>query len=480
MTLPLHPRFHFMPISGWMNDPNGLVVLAGEYHLFYQHYPYSVDWGPMHWGHAVSRDLIRWEHLPIALSPDDDGMIFSGSAVVDWHDTAGFGREALVAIYTCHREPGHHETQCLAYSLNQGREWRKYPGNPVLPNPGLRDFRDPKVFWWQNRWAMVLAAGRQVLFYHSPDMKNWTLSGKFAIQPNQPNSVWETPDLFPLSIKETGETRWVLTLGVSDGGPAGGSASQYFIGHFDGQTFHPETPPHSPLWLDDGPDCYATQTWSDEPSGRRVLAAWLSNWRYARQTPPLPARGLLTLPRELSLTETTQGPRLAQKPISELAAFRETLFDHANFTLRPGQNPLADIRSTTLDLEMEVIPTAPRFGLRLRMGKDESTLLMVDFPARLLRLDRSRSGQVNFHPDFAAVHSAALPEFGEVLRLRIVLDNTSIEVFAADGQVALTELIFPSPENDGLELFTESGNLLIQSLRLHRLTLPSLPECTQP
>lgn len=467
------PLFHFSPPSGWMNDPNGLVFHAGQYHLFYQYFPHSADWGPMHWGHAVSRDLVRWEHLPVALFPDEDGMIFSGSAVVDWRNTAGFGRESLVACYTRHREPGHHETQCLAYCLDGGRTWHKYENNPVLSNPSLRDFRDPKVFWWQDRWQMALAAGRRVLFYQSPDLKNWTFGGDFSVESDEPNSVWETPDLFPLPLGENGETRWVLTLGVSDGGPAGGSASRYFIGRFDGQTFYSETAPDIPLWLDYGPDCYAAQTWSDEPSGRRVLAAWLSNWRYARQTPPLPARGMLTLPRELSLIETADGPRLVQKPISELATFHETLLDQVNFTLQPGQNLLEGIRGTALDLELEVLPSTPRFGLRLLAGRDECTLLTVDFPSRRICIDRSRSGRIDFHPDFAAAHSAPLPNFGETLRLRIVLDSNSLEVFAVDGQTTITELIFPSPESTGLELFTESGNLRIQNLRIHRLTLLS-------
>jgi fructan beta-fructosidase len=226
------PQYHFSPQANWMNDPNGPVYCDGEYHLFYQYHPESPVWGLMHWGHAVSCDLIHWQHLPIALYPDEHGMIFSGSAVVDWNNAAGFGEKAMIIIFTYNKE--HKETQNLAYSTDKGRTWTKYAGNPVIPHPNyLRDFRDPKVFWHENHWVMSLAAGDMILFYASPDLKHWEQSGSFGGGYGCTSGVWETPDLFKLPVDNGPETRWVLTVGVGNGGPAGGSGTQYFIGEFN-------------------------------------------------------------------------------------------------------------------------------------------------------------------------------------------------------------------------------------------------------
>jgi len=461
------PVLHLTPPANWLNDPNGLVYYAGEYHLFYQHHPHSLDWGPMHWGHAVSRDLLQWEHLPIALAPDESGMIFSGSAMVDWQNSAGVGAEALVALYTCHKEPGHHETQHLAYSLDQGRTWQKYAGNPILPNPGLRDFRDPKVFWHVDHWVMCLAAGREIRFYASRNLKGWTFSGGFALENDPFNGVWETPDLFQLPVAGSRQTRWVLTIGVSAQAPAGGSGSRYFIGHFDGLTFRAE----SAQWMDYGPDFYAPQSWSDAPDGRRICIGWMSNWQYARQTPASGWRGMFSIPRELTLTETAEGLRLTQQPIAEVKAFRREVFSSQGLTLRPGENPLNGRQAPAWEVEAEIAPgTESRFGFRLHNPNGESIEILFDYKKQVLSLDRSRSGAVDFHPAFAAPISAPLTPGP----LRLLVDTHSIEIFTACGQVTLSAAIFPSAAGgQKLAIFSENDPLQIQRLDVFLLEPPT-------
>ena len=340
MTDPYRPLFHFTPPANWMNDPNGLVYFEGEYHLFYQYHPESNLWGPMHWGHAVSADLVNWQHLPIALYPDERGMIFSGSAVVDWEDTAGFGKKAMIAVFTYnnHTYNDEHrvEDQNIAYSKDRGRTWTKYNGNPVVPHPGdLKDFRDPKVFWYQDHWVMLLAAGDKVLFYTSSNLKEWDQSGSFGGGGyGSTDGVWETPDLFQLPVTNASDSRWVLTVGLGNGGPAGGSATQYFIGDFDGKNFTSENPKDTVLWADHGTDYYAPQAWNDEPHGRRIMIGWMSNWQYANLTPASTWRGMFSIPRELSLTQTEDGIRLVQNPIPELQSLRGTHTHRQNETIQ--------------------------------------------------------------------------------------------------------------------------------------------------
>jgi fructan beta-fructosidase len=283
------PQYHFTPQTGWMNDPNGMVYYEGEYHLFYQHYPDSTVWGPMHWGHAVSQDLIHWQHLPVALYPDKLGYIFSGSAVVDWNNTSGLGTaEAppMVAIYTYHDPGGERQgridfqTQGIAYSVDKGRTWTKYEKNPVLPNPGIRDFRDPKVSWNEvsKQWVMTLAVKDHIEFYGSPDLKKWSKLSEFGNTIGAHGGVWECPDLFSLKDGE-GNSKWVLFVSINPGGPQGGSATQYFIGNFDGKNFMPQDT--LARWIDYGADNYAGVTWSDIPAsdGRRLFIGWMSNWQ---------------------------------------------------------------------------------------------------------------------------------------------------------------------------------------------------------
>jgi fructan beta-fructosidase len=452
----------------WLNDPNGLVWYREEYHLFYQYHPGSMVWGPMHWGHAVSRDLVNWQHLPIALFPDEQGMIFSGSAVVDRDNTAGFGGDALVAVFTYNKD--YRENQNLAYSTDMGRTWTKYAGNPVIPAPEpVSDFRDPKVFWYQDHWVMALAAKDKILFYVSSDLKNWELTGSFGDGYGSTDGVWETPELLQLPVE--GEMRWVLTVGVGDGGPAGGSGTQYFIGHFDGKTFTSENPKDTVLWADYGADYYAPQSWNDEPNGRRLMIGWMNNWQYARVIPATDWRGMFSVIRECSLARTGQGIRLVQKPTAELQSLRGEHRHRQDEVIQPGTNLFADVHGSSLEIiaKFELTGDARRFGFRVRVGDNEQTTIAYSLKDQQLVVDRTHSGEVDFHDAFPKVHSAHLPPLNNKIQLHILVDSSSVEVFANDGLVTFTECIFPSEQSQGLELFAEGGKVLLESLDIFQL-----------
>lgn len=464
------PVFHFTPPANWMNDPNGLVYYAGEYHLFYQHHPHSNVWGPMHWGHAISRDLVNWQHLPIALAPDEHGMVFSGSAVVDWNNSAGFGREALVAIFTYNKD--HIESQNLAYSTDRGRIWTKYPGNPVIaPSDERVNFRDPKVFWHEDHWVMALAAGLEVLFYTSSDLKRWEPSGSFGDGYGSTDGVWETPDLFKLPVDSSTEYRWVLTVGVWNGGPADGSGTQYFIGRFDGRTFTSENAKDHVLWVDHGADYYAPQSWSDEPAARRIMLGWMNNWQYARAVPTEIWRGIFNTPRQLALAKTTNGIRLIQRPIPELETLRGERHYWHNETIDPQTKLLTEIQGDSLEIiaEFRIPGDIEQFGLRVRVGEGTHTTIGYQVKEHELFVDRSHSGLRDFHAGFAHVHTVHLLPQNDVIRLHILIDRCCIEVFANNGLVTFSDLIFPHPDCLGLELFAEGGHVILDSLDIYHL-----------
>ena len=404
---PYRPQFHFSPAQAWMNDPNGLVYYAGEYHLFYQHNPDDLVWGPMHWGHAVSPDLVNWQHLPIALEPDELGTIFSGSAVIDANNTAGFGKDAMVAVFT-HDDNGQ-QMQSLAYSNDQGRTWTKYAGNPVLDTPrNIRNFRDPKVVWYDEgngagHWVMLVAAGNIILFYTSPDLKNWEATSGFGLGYGATEGVWETPDLFELPVdggpEEGGsEQRWVLAVAVQAGAPAGGSGTQYFVGEFDGKTFTSNNPKDAVLWADYGADFYAAQAWNDAPNSRHVWAAWMNNWQYANAVPASTSRGSLTLPRELSLASTPDGLRLRQAPITELQSLRAEPRQWQNVVITSQPNVLEGVSGELLEIKAEFAVTpgmdTDRLGLRIRSGEAGDTYTTVGYAVKnnTLFIDRMQSG----------------------------------------------------------------------------------------
>jgi len=472
------PQLHFTPPTGWLNDPNGLVYYAGEYHLFYQHFPRDTVWGPMHWGHAVSTDLINWTHLPVALQPDDLGYIFSGSAVIDWHNTAGFGPQAMVVLFTHHDPHDSKQSQSLAYSIDRGRTWTKYAGNPVIDTPSnLRDFRDPKIFWYGDesaggRWVMALATTSAILFYTSPDLITWQPGGSFGSGYGARSGVWETPDLFQLPVDDGPDTRWVLLAGVGDGAPAGGSGEQYFIGSFDGQTFTSENEKDTVLWFDYGADNYATQSWSDVPHGRRLVLSWMNNWQYGRAIPTTAWRGAMTMPRELRLVRTPSGVRLSQAPAPEFQAQRGQPYGRSNFTVPAGETLLLPPLGLVFELELAVdLPEAAAgtFGLRLRTGADQHTAIGCTPGARTLFIDRRRSGLSAFHDDFPALHSAPLAAQDGRIRLRLFVDRSSVELFANDGTVVLTDQIFPTGEEMQVELFAGDTPLTISRFDAYRL-----------
>ena len=462
---PWRPQVHYSPPAQWMNDPNGMVYHEGEYHLFYQHYPDSNVWGPMHWGHAVSRDLVHWEQLPIALYPDSLGYIFSGSAVVDTDNTSGLapaGQVPMVAIFTYHEPVGaeagrlDHQTQGIAYSLDRGRSWTKYAGNPVLPNPGIRDFRDPKVFWHAatERWVMILAVADRVHLYHSPNLREWTFASEFGAEYGGHGGVWECPDLFPLTLD--GREWWVLLLSINPGGPNGGSATQYFVGDFDGQAFTSHYPPERTLWLDEGKDNYAGVTWAGIPEadGRRLFIGWMSNWQYANVVPTTAWRSAMTLPRRLDLWAGPDGPRLANRPVREVAQLEGEAQPIAAGALGSGTEvPLA----APLVLRVQLVPEAGSdCGLAFFNAQGES--LRIGYRGDSLYVDRRQAGRADFSADFAGLHGAPLGAV-DTLTLDIYLDVASVEVFAQGGRLALTEIVFPEQPYERLRFYGE-GDLV--------------------
>ena len=461
------PRVHFSPPAMWMNDPNGMVHYDGEYHLFYQYHPESMVWGPMHWGHAVSRDLVHWEHLPIALRPDSLGYIFSGSAVVDWSNTSGFGegdQPPLVAIFTYH-DPvrgeagtGDHETQGIAYSTDRGRTWSKYEGNPVLPNRDRHpDFRDPNVFWHEEtgRWVMALSVRDRVELWGSPDLKEWSFLSEFGEGWGAHGGVWECPDLFPLTDPATGETRWVLILNLNPGGPQGGSGTQYFIGDFDGTSFTLDPAfartlrRQEAVWLDHGADNYAGVTRADVPAddGRRIFIGWMSNWLYAQDVPTHPWRSAMTLPRSLHLAATADGYRVFSRPVRELSALRSDEVRLPRLAAT-GTVPLTNLLGfPPAPAEVEVafeVGADSDVGIELTNERGERYRVGFRAADGIFYSDRTAAGDHGFSDAFAAVHEAPRLARGDTVRMRLFLDVSSMELFADQGATVMTEIFFPT------------------------------------
>lgn len=458
------PQFHFSPPTQWANDPNGLVYYDGEYHLFYQYHPESTVWGPMHWGHAVSRDLVRWENLPIALYPDENGPIWSGGAVVDSANTSGLvPGGGLVAIFSYEDQ-----SQGIAYSRDRGRTWTHYSGNPVIPSPGS-DFRDPKVFWHADsgQWVMIISRGIRVQIYNSPNLIDWTLASEFGAGHGSQRGPWEVPDLFPLTLD--GQTKWVMLVSAG-GAPAGGGGVQYFIGDFDGKAFTDENSPMTTLWLDYGPDDYAGTTWNNAPDGKRVYIGWMNHWAYARDIPTSTWRGAMTLPRELSLANTPAGIRLVQKPVAQLETLRSEGWQWSDVMVEPGQNLLGDARGNTLEIVAEFERgTAQVFGLKVLANESTFTDIRYDAAHENLFVNRLNSGDVKFNADFSGIYQAPLPMVDSRVRLHIFIDRSSVEVFGDDGEAAITAQAFPEANADGLELYAQGGDVKLVSLAIYPL-----------
>jgi fructan beta-fructosidase len=493
-TEPHRPQFHFSPPTMWMNDPNGMVWFDGEYHLFYQYYPEDTVWGPMHWGHAVSSDLVYWKHLPIALYPDDLGYIFSGSAVVDRRNTSGLGADGktpLVAIFTYHNPElakaggKDHEYQGIAWSLDRGRNWTKYAGNPVLPNTQkLQDFRDPKVFWHEatGRWVMALSATDHVQFWASENLKEWRYLSDFGRGWGAHGGVWECPDLIRLPVQGSGEDRWVLILNINPGGPQGGSGTQYFVGNFDGTRFTLDKSfarvlrDEGAVWLDAGRDDYAGVTWSGIPAedGRRLFMGWMSNWDYAQQVPTSPWRSAMTLPRKLTLHRTDKGYRVFSQPVEELQKLRYPGRVLEPRTLSPGgSEPLAPgfaASQSEVILEFALPETgAYDFGVELGNDMGERYRFGLDGEDGKFYSDRTAAGDSSFSDAFAGVHRADRISESASVRLHLFIDVASIEVFADDGANVMTDTFFPTRDFNTIRVYSERGEVRLVNGTLFQL-----------
>lgn len=471
------PQIHFTPAAHWMNDPNGMVYYEGEYHLFYQHYPEASVWGPMHWGHAISRDLVHWEHQPIALAPDSLGYIFSGSAVVDWKNTSGFGtadNPPLLAFFTYHnmvieKAGGTDiESQGIAYSTDKGRTWTKYDQNPVIANPGIRDFRDPKVIWHDDsqQWVMTVASGQEMHFYGSPDCKTWTYLSRFGEGRGCHDGVWECPDLIPLKVNGTDETKWVLIANINPGGPGGGSATQYFVGDFNGKQFTSQQT--NTLWMDYGRDNYAGVTWADAPNGRRILIGWMNNWQYAGAKPCEVWSGAATFPRELGLDQVEDLYLLTSTPVKELDNLRsETVqLDKQKVEKLLVVSDLFTFAKAPIELKLTFdqqnntqINFAPRYGVRLKNAKGEYITIGYDNVEKFFYVDRTNAVGEVFSDQFAGVHSVPYIVNTPEVEWTLLIDVASVEFFTAQGRIAITDVFYPSDPFDIIEVFAENGTI---------------------
>ena len=470
------PQFHFSQPAHWMNDPNGMVYYKGEYHLFYQYYPDSTVWGPMHWGHAVTKDLIHWQHLPVALYPDSLGYIFSGSVVVDKNNSSGFktGEESpLVAIYTYHNMTGEKngrndfQTQGIAYSNDKGRTWKKYNHNPVIKNPGIKDFRDPKVMWHEasKHWVLTMAVANHIRFYRSTDLKNWELAGSFGEKEGSHGGVWECPDLIQLPVANNKESKWVLLVSVGSGAANGGSGTQYFVGDFDGKTFINHHIPEKILWLDYGSDNYAGVTWSNVPAGRHLFLGWMSNWQYATKVPTQKWRSAMTLPRELFLDKTVDGYRVITQPAKETDQLRINNTPVHFLSKKEHHYSLCE-----LTVEFEVTARgSDDFGIEINNSKNESIQIGYNKTKNAFYIDRTHCRNTSFAKEFAAVHYAPRLASDKKLTMHLYIDKSSVELFGDGGSVTMTDIFFPSEDFSSIKAYSKKGYAPVTGGELYEL-----------
>lgn len=470
------PAFHHTPRYGWMNDPNGMFYKDGRWHLYYQYNPYGSKWQNMTWGHSVSDDLVNWEHLPEAIRPNGLGSVFSGSCAVDHDNTAGFGSDAVIALYT---SAGTSQMQSLASSTDDGLTFNIYPSNPVLTLES--EARDPKVFWNDStkEWNMILAHAldHEMLIFTSPDMKSWTLQSSFGKGLGAQGGVWECPDLFELPVAGTDEKKWVLLCNINPDGPFGGSGTQYFVGDFDGKTFKVDAAPDGNVptkWLDYGKDHYATVTWSDAPDGRRVALGWMSNWQYAADVPTMQFRSANTLPREMGLFRAPDGEVYASSaPSPELEALRgklaakvkkTTVGRKARSFALPSEN--GGICEILMDIEASKAKTV---NIVFSNSQGEKVVMQYDPAAATLSFDRTQSGITDFSEGFPAVTVTPTHEASGRIALRIFVDRSSMEVFGNDGEFVMTNLVFPRTPYTALSVSAEGGNAKVENLRIYSL-----------
>lgn len=417
------PIYHHTPAYGWMNDPNGMFYKDGVWNLYFQHNPYGSQWENMTWGHSTSTDLVHWKYEGDAVEPDALGTVFSGSAVVDKENTSGFGKGAVIALYT---SAGESQTQSLVYSTDNGKTFHKFEGNPVITS-NVPDFRDPHVFWNEDikKWNMILAAGQHMEIYSSDNLKDWKYESSFGEKYGNHGGVWECPDLMKMKVRGTDKEKWMLICNINPGGPFGGSATQYFVGDFDGHKFTCDSKPEVTKWMDYGKDHYATVTFDNAPEGRRVAVAWMSNWQYANQVPTQQYRSGNSIPRDLGLFEYKGETYCSVVPSPEMTAARSK---------KAG-------KKLTESCEM-VVNLKGNATITLSNDKGEKVVMNYDAKAETFSMDRTKSGKVDFSKDFAAVTKA--PTYGKISQLRIFIDKSSIEALDADGKMSMTNLVFPS------------------------------------
>ena len=473
------PVYHFTPIQNWINDPNGMVYLDGEYHLFYQYNPFGNEWGHMSWGHAVSKDLLTWEHLPVALkefrNADDttQTMIFSGSAVVDSANTSGFfdkGKtNGMVAIYTSNvtaSGKGLAQHQSIAYSADKGRTWKQYEKNPVL-NIGLKDFRDPNVFWYapDKKWIMSVVKPLEytVQFYQSQNLKEWKLMSEFGKKGDM-TKIWECPALFPIPIEGSDQKKWILT--VSSGHRQKDYlAMQYFVGDFDGKTFTSQKQ-NEILYVDEGKDYYAGIPFNSLPASHKkpVMIGWINDWAYANKLPTAKFKGSMSVPRELSLQSTPAGYRLIQTPVS-LKSKQEAGLEEKD--LKVSGNHSLDFSGESYELEAEIsLGSAKKVGINLLKSGAEESSLMYDVNSSTLSFDRKKSGNVDFDERFPSVESVVVKPENGILKLHVLVDQSVVEIFANGGEKVMTDMVFPTKHEGKIELVA-GGEVIFKSLVIH-------------
>lgn len=468
------PVFHHTPLYGWMNDPNGMFYKDGEWHLYYQWNPYGSKWQNMTWGHSSSKDLVNWEHHPAAIEGNGLGSVFSGSSVVDTENTAGFGKNAIVSLYT---SAGQSQMQSLAHSSDNGHTFEIYPGNPILTLES--EARDPNMFWDSANkcWVLSLAHAldREMLFFTSPDLKEWTLQSAFGKGVGAQEGVWECPDLFKLKVDGTDEEKWVLVCNINPGGPFGGSATQYFIGDFDGKTFKGDTDATDTIptkWMDYGKDHYATVSWSDAPDGRRTIIGWMSNWQYAAEVPTMQFRSANTLPREAGLFKASDGQiYMSSTPSPELAALRDkpsTKTGNISVGKKAREYALPAANGGVCEILIDIdSKKADSLDIVISNKGGERVVMKYKASDRTFSFDRRASGIVDFSQDFPAVTVAPTFNTDNRLSLRMFIDKSSMEVFGNGGKFVMTNLVFPTEPYSQISVAAFGGNARIENLKIY-------------
>ena len=467
------PVYHHTPAYGWMNDPNGMFYKDGVYHLYFQYNPYGSVWGNMHWGHSTSTDLMHWKFEGCAIVPDAWGAIFSGSCVVDHENTAGFGKEAVVAFYTSAKSTpwGDIQMQSMAYSLDNGKTFTKYEGNPILTS-SEKDFRDPKVFWYApgKHWVMILAVGQHMEIYSSVNLNEWKKESEFGAMQGAHGGVWECPDLVEIPVEGTREKKWVLICNLNPGGPFGGSAAQYFVGSFDGKKFVNESPTQT-KWMDWGKDNYATVTWNNAPDGRCIALGWMSNWQYANNVPTRQYRSANTLARDLTLYREGQELYLKSTPSSEVKKARGKKVSIPSFKVSEKHEMVNLFEEKQGAYEVEIViqnAGASKIAFCLLNDKGEKVSMYYDLNRKQFVMDRSESGTVDFSKDFPAV-TVAPANVDKELTLHLFVDRSSIEAFGEDGKFVMTNLVFPSQPYVKMCFEADKNGYAVKTLNVYKL-----------